>query len=78
VDGQLAMDTKVEISVARMEVQVERLEQDIAELKGDVKAIRATLDKATGGWKVLMLVGGASAAIAAFVTKLLASWPFGK
>jgi hypothetical protein len=72
------MDTKVEISVARMEVQVERLEQDIAELKGDVKAIRATLDKATGGWKVLMLVGGASAAIAAFVTKLLASWPFGK
>jgi len=78
VDGQLAMDTKVEISVARMEVQVERLEQDIAELKGDVKAIRATLDKATGGWKVLMLVGGASAAIAAFVTKVLASWPFGK
>ncbi len=78
MDGQLAMDTKVEISVARMEVQVERLEQDIAELKGDVKAIRATLDKATGGWKVLMLVGGASAAIAAFVTKLLASWPFGK
>jgi hypothetical protein len=72
------MDTKVEISVARMEVQVERLEQDIAELKGDVKAIRATLDKATGGWKVLMLVGGASAAVAAFVTKLLASWPFGK
>jgi hypothetical protein len=72
------MDTKVEISVARMEVQVERLEQDMAELKGDVKAIRATLDKASGGWKVLMLVGGASAVIASFVTKVLASWPFGR
>ena len=72
------MDTKVEISVARMEVQVERLEKDMAELKDDVKAIRATLDKASGGWKVLMLVGGASAVIASFVTKVLASWPFGR
>ncbi len=72
------MDNKLEISVARMEVQVERLEKDMAELKDDVKAIRATLDKASGGWKVLMMVGGASAAIAAFVTKILASWPFGK
>ena len=72
------MDTKVEISVARMEVQVERLEKDMAELKDDVKAIRATLDKASGGWKVLMLVGGASAAIATFVTKMLTAWPFGR
>ncbi len=72
------MDNKLEISVARMEVQVERLEKDMAELKDDVKAIRATLDKASGGWRVLMMVGGASAAIAAFVTKILASWPFGK
>ena len=72
------MDNKVEISVARMEVQVERLEKDVAEVKDDVKAIRATLDKASGGWRVLMMVGGASAAIAAFVTKVLASWPFGK
>ena len=72
------MDNRVEISVARMEVQVERLEKDMAELKDDVKAIRATLDKASGGWRVMMMVGGASAAIAAFVTKVLASWPFGK
>jgi hypothetical protein len=72
------MDNTVEISVARMEVQVERLEKDMAELKDDVKAIRATLDKASGGWKVLMLVGGASAAIATFITKMLTSWPFAR
>ena len=72
------METRVEISVARMEVQVERLELDMAELKGDVKAIRATLDKANGGWKVLMLVGGASAAIATFITKMWAVLPFGR
>jgi molybdopterin biosynthesis enzyme len=50
----------------------------VAEVKDDVKAIRATLDKATGGWKVLMMVGGASAAIAAFITKVMSAWPFGR
>ncbi len=68
---------KVEVSVARMEVQVERLEKDVAEMKGDIKSI-ATLDKASGGWKMLMLVGGLSAAIGGFMTKLMSVWPFGK
>lgn len=69
---------KVEVSVARMEVQVERLEKDVAEMKGDIKSILATLDKASGGWKMLMLVGGLSAAIGGFTTKLLSVWPFGR
>ncbi len=72
------MSDKIEISVARMEVQVERLEADMAEMKGDVKAIRATLDKASGGWKMLLVVGTISAAIGSFVTKVITLWPFGK
>ncbi len=72
------MSDKIEISVARMEVQVERLEADMAEMKGDVKAIRATLDKASGGWKMLLVVGTISAAIGSFVTKAITLWPFGK
>ncbi len=72
------MSDKIEISVARMEVQVERLEADMAEMKGDVKAIRATLDKASGGWKMLLDVGTISAAIGSFVTKAITLWPFGK
>jgi phage shock protein A len=69
---------KVEVSVARMEVQVERLEKDVTEMKGDIKSIIATLDKASGGWKMLMIVGGMSAAIGGFMMKVLSSWPFGK
>jgi hypothetical protein len=61
-----------------MEVQVERLEKDVAEMKGDIKSILATLDKASGGWKMLMLVGGLSAAIGGFMTKLMTVWPFGR
>ncbi len=66
------------VSVARMEVQVERLEKDMTEMKSDIKAIRATLDKASGGWKTLMIVGGLSAAIGGFVTKVMTLWPFGR
>lgn len=72
------MNEAVEISVAKMQVQVERLEQDMAELKDDVKAIRAVLDKASGGWKMLLIVGTISAAIGGFVTKVMTLWPFGK
>lgn len=72
------MNEKIEISVARMEVQVERLEKDMSEMKDDVKAIRATLDKASGGWKMLLVVGGLSAAIGSFITKALTFFPFGK
>lgn len=72
------MGDTVEVSVARLEVQVERLEKDMSEMKGDVKAIRETLDKASGSWRMLMLVGGFSAAIGGFVTKVLSVFPFGK
>lgn len=73
----MIMDT-VEVSVARMEVQVERLERDVTEMKGDIKTILTTLDKASGGWKMLMIVGGLSAAIGSFITKAMTLWPFGR
>lgn len=66
------------ISVAKMEVQVQNLEKDMTEMKADVKAIRATLDKAAGGWKTLMIVGGLSATIGSIVTKVMLAWPFGR
>lgn len=72
------MSEVLEVSVARMEVQVERLEKDVAEMKSDIKSILATLNTASGGWKTLMVVGGLSAAIGGFVTKVMTLWPFGR
>lgn len=72
------MTEKLEVSVAKMEVQVERLERDMSEMKDDIKAIRATLDRASGGWKMLLLVGGFAAAVGGFVTKVMSTWPFGR
>lgn len=73
-----AMSENIEISVAKMEVQVENLEKDMADVKRDVKAIRTTLDKVDGSWKMLLVVGGFSAAVGGFVTKILSAWPFGR
>lgn len=67
----LALDT----AVARLEVQVERLETDMLELKQDVKAIRAKLDKADGGFMMLVMVGSASATIGAILSKFI-DWKF--
>ena len=47
------------------------LENDMSELKGDVKLILQELDTAKGGWKTLMLVGGAAGAAGALIGKLL-------
>lgn len=69
---------QTEISVAKMEVEVKQIQADLIELKQDVKAMRATLDRAEGGWKTIMLIGGISAAIGSFVTKVITLWPFGK
>jgi tetrahydromethanopterin S-methyltransferase subunit B len=69
---------RLDVSVGRLEVQVERLEGDVSEMKGDIKAIRTTLDNASGSWKMLVIVAGFAAAVGGFVTKVVSLWPFAK
>lgn len=57
--------------LATLEQQMRDSREDMAELKLDVKAIRSVLAEARGGWKLLMLLGGAAAAIGAAFGKLL-------
>jgi len=67
----MAENNELGIAVAKMEVQVSQLEREMKEIKGDIKFIRQKLDQATGGWKTLMMVGGASAALMGFLLKML-------
>lgn len=55
-------------AVARLEAQVDGMGREIGELKEDVRALMATINgmrdqmnEAKGGWRTLMLLGGASA-----------------
>lgn len=63
--------SEIDTAVARLEVQVERLEADVTEMKADIKAMRAVLDRANGGWKMFIFIGGAGAALATLVLKVL-------
>jgi hypothetical protein len=46
-------------------------------MQATLKDISATLSEAKGGWKILMMVGGASGAFAALAVKLV-YWYSGK
>ena len=63
--------SEINTAVARLEVQVERLEADMTEMKADIKAMRAVLDRADGGWKMFLLIGGLGAGLATFALKAL-------
>lgn len=53
--------------------------KEIKDLKEEVTAMRSLIDQAKGGWKILVGVGTISAAVGAFLTKILtAMWGFPK
>lgn len=47
------------------------LQEDVREVKGDVKAMRSVIDQSKGGWRVIALIGGCSAAIGGLAVKFV-------
>jgi hypothetical protein len=64
--------------LARLEVQMETVEKSVEKIGTNVEAIRDTLSEAKGGWKTLLLVGGAAGALGAFAAKFLPFIPLPK
>ncbi len=60
----------------RLEAEVKALTKTVDDMAKDMKAVRAALDAAGGGWRVLVAVGGLSGAITAVVVKWLPVIPF--
>ena len=60
----------------KMQATVGALESDMREMKADVRVIRDAITEARGGWKTLLMIGGAAAAAASFITWLLNHVPF--
>lgn len=63
--------TRVETKVDVIEEDVKSLKRDVQSLKRDVQDIKALLAEARGGWRVLVLIGGAGAAAGAFALKII-------
>jgi prefoldin subunit 5 len=71
-------NTSTERELATHTAEIKHLQADMDKLVADMKQIKAclgdiktTLSEARGGWKTLMLVGGASAAIGGLVANIL-------
>ena len=63
--------TRARVDIAQLEVTVASLSTQVAELTRTVNALRDQLTEARGGWRALMLLGGASATMGGVVTAAL-------
>ena len=57
--------------IKHMQEDMDKMLESMKAMQVTLTAINATLSEAKGGWKVLMLVGGASGAVGATLVKLL-------
>lgn len=57
--------------IAVLETKVDILTDTVREVLKDVRSTNETLSQAKGGWKLFMMVGGFSAAVGAFIGKML-------
>lgn len=63
----------MERDIGRHDAEIEALQREIAELRVEVREISKMLSEARGGWRSLMLVGGAASALGALMSKLLSA-----
>lgn len=56
--------------IKHLQTDMDRLVSDVQDIKKTLNAINSTLAEARGGWRVLMMVGGAGGALGGVVTHL--------
>lgn len=56
--------------LGRHDAEIETLQKEIAELRQEIKQISKILNEARGGWRTMMLLGGAAGAVGATIAKL--------
>jgi prefoldin subunit 5 len=66
VERELAVH---ETEIKHLQADMDRLVADMDDIKKTLNDINSTLAEARGGWKVLMMVGGAGGALGALVTQ---------
>jgi prefoldin subunit 5 len=59
------------LEIGQLKAQVEALTETVKTLSKQVEEVSATLNQAKGGWRVMVLVGSAFAALGALAAKFL-------
>lgn len=60
--------------IKHLQDDMDKLMQDMSDVKLTLASIQATLSEAKGGWKVMMLLGGASSVLGASLVQLSNWW----
>jgi prefoldin subunit 5 len=66
VERELAVH---ETEIKHLQADMDRLITEMESIKSTLNSINSTLSEARGGWRVLMMVGGAGGALGAVVTQ---------
>lgn len=67
--------------IATHGAEIKHIQDDLDSIAAEMKEVRIalaeinkTLSEAKGGWKVLMMIGGAGGAVGSFITWAVAHW----
>jgi hypothetical protein len=58
----------------RLEADVEHLKATVDRIEDDLRAMRDMMEQGKGGWKVLVMIGGAVSAVSTFVGYFVHGW----
>jgi prefoldin subunit 5 len=64
--------------IRHLQDDMDKLVASMTAMQNSLAEINTTLSEAKGGWKVLMMFGGAGGAAGAIVTQVIHSLPWGK
>lgn len=69
VDGERRTDSESRERIAVLETQMRSICEQLKTIKSSLDGIQSVLSEAKGGWKMLLMVGGAGGMVGAYVTK---------
>lgn len=61
----------IQRTVGNFEAKIDRLERDVAKLIANQTEMLQILHQAKGGWKVMVMVGGAASGMTIMLTKII-------
>jgi len=63
-----------EAEIKHLQADMDKLVNDMESIKTTLVEVQKTLSEAKGGWRVLMLLGGAGGVLGSAITSLLHYW----
>lgn len=63
-----------ETEIKHLQADMDKLVQDMEDIKKTLNSINHTLAEARGGWKFLMMFGGAAGTVGGFITWFIDKW----